>query len=114
MNLGFLSRRPKFLRFAFIILFVLSCSSFDFCGEEFNKAAWQFNKAVWEGDLATVENLLKDNHDLIASKTADGWMPLHIAAQYGYKEIVELLLYEKGRFKCKGQRRQDAIALGSH
>jgi ankyrin repeat protein/beta-lactamase regulating signal transducer with metallopeptidase domain len=51
--------------------------------------------AVRDGDLPKVKALLKDNPELVFNKDGDGWMPLHLAAQKGNKDVAELLLANK-------------------
>ena len=44
------------------------------------------------GDMAKINVLLKEHPDLISSKDDYGRTPLHWAAQYGHKDVAELLL----------------------
>jgi hypothetical protein len=53
---------------------------------------WALHEAVVHGCLEDVRTVLKDNPDLVFSKDAYGWTPLHWAAEGGQKEVVELLL----------------------
>jgi hypothetical protein len=48
--------------------------------------------AAKSGDLEKVKTLLKDNPELVSHIDEDGEMPLHLAAQNGHKDMVELLL----------------------
>ena len=48
--------------------------------------------AARDGELAKVQALLKDNPDLVFSKDAFGWTPLHYAVVSGQKDVAELLL----------------------
>jgi len=47
--------------------------------------------AAFRGDLAGVQAQLDAGAD-VNTKDADGWTPLHYSANYGYKEIVQLLI----------------------
>jgi ankyrin repeat protein len=60
-----------------------------------------FQLAVSKPDLDQVKMLLKDNPNLISSKDNQGWTPLHTAAAYGHKEIVELLLASNAEVNAK-------------
>ena len=51
--------------------------------------------AVKAEDRVKVEVLLKDNPELVSSKAEGWWIPLHVAAEYGKKDIAELLLANK-------------------
>ena len=51
--------------------------------------------AVKVGDRVKVEALLKNNTELVSSKAEGWWIPLHVAAEYGKKDIAELLLANK-------------------
>ena len=45
---------------------------------------------AWKGDLAGVQRELNKGADVNA-KADDGMTPLHLAANFGYREIVDLL-----------------------
>ena len=47
--------------------------------------------AAFGGDLAGVQAQLDAGAD-VNTKDGDGWTPLHYSANYGYKEIVQLLI----------------------
>ncbi len=47
--------------------------------------------AAFGGDLAGVQAQLDAGAD-VNTKDGDGWAPLHYSANYGYKEIVQLLI----------------------
>lgn len=91
------------LLFSFVILvtqFILVCSSLVFCDPIFY--------AVQNGDLEMVKTLLNDNPDLVSSKDNDninysikGYTPLHLAAERGYNDIVELLLSKGANVNAK-------------
>ena len=85
------NRLPTF-RLVAVILVVLAWSKLAFCGEIHNAAR--------AGDLAKVKALLKDNPDLVSSKTDKssylfGGTPLDYAAMGGHKDMVEFLLTNK-------------------
>lgn len=54
----------------------------------------KLHKAAWKGDLHRVQRILKKeaSKDLVNSLDNHGNSPLHIAAHFNYKEIVEVLL----------------------
>jgi ankyrin repeat protein len=45
-----------------------------------------------QGDTARIEELLTANRELISTLSSDGWTPLHLAAFFGKKDAVRLLL----------------------
>lgn len=45
-----------------------------------------------QGETARIEELLAGNRSLISSLSTDGWTPLHLAAFFGKKDAVRLLL----------------------
>lgn len=49
----------------------------------------------------------------INKKNADGDLPLHLAAQHGYVEIVEILLNKSQKINSKNGKRQTALHLAS-
>jgi len=71
-------------RISIVMLIALACSIPAFCGE--------IHDAAKAGDLAKVKALLKENPELISSKSTEGFAPLHWAAGKGHKDRVELLL----------------------
>jgi tetratricopeptide (TPR) repeat protein len=83
---SFLNRHSLFPLFipAAMTLIALAWSRPVFCGE--------IHDAVKAGDLAKVKALIKDNPKLVSSRDDFSKTPLHIAAQEGHKDVVELLL----------------------
>src|ERR1035437_7312102 len=71
-------------RRAAVLLVALAWSSLAFGGE--------IHDAAKAGDLEKVAVLLKNNPDLVFSKDTNGATPLHLAALFGHKYVVELLL----------------------
>ena len=59
-------------------------------------------QAVKEKDLETIELLIKKGVD-VNSKDKSGYTPLHWAAEYGHKKIVELLTGSKVVNNCYGE-----------
>jgi ankyrin repeat protein len=57
--------------------------------------------AARDGDLEKVRTLLKNDPNLVFSKNSDGWTPLHFAAAFGHKDMVELLLANKADVSAK-------------
>jgi uncharacterized protein len=45
-----------------------------------------------QGETSRIEELLAANRSLISSLSTDGWTPLHLAAFFGKKDAVRLLL----------------------
>jgi ankyrin repeat protein len=82
--------------------------------------------AARAGNLPEVKALLEDRPDLVFSKELVGGTALHCAAQYGHKDVAELLLANRadvdaredefaaglrGRCQCQKQDQRDAFAL---
>jgi TonB family protein len=80
-------------RISIVMLIALACSIPAFCGE--------IHDAAKAGDLAKVKALLKENPELISSKSTEGFAPLHWAAGKGHKDRVELLLASKADVSVK-------------
>ena len=72
----------------------------------------EIHDAAKTGDLAKVQALLKDNHDLVFSKDNNGGTPLHWAALNGHKDVAELLLANRADVNAKDNVRRDAFAQG--
>jgi 7,8-dihydropterin-6-yl-methyl-4-(beta-D-ribofuranosyl)aminobenzene 5'-phosphate synthase len=68
-----------------IALFVMSLWALPLLAQDILKAAQQ-------GDIDTVKKLLNKNPDLLKTKDENGITPMHVAANGGHKEIIELLL----------------------
>jgi len=85
--------RSPIFRLAAVMLVVLGRSSLAYCDE--------IHKAVQRGDLEQVAALLKDNPDLVFSKTSTGQTPLHEAAATGNTDMAKLLLANKARVDTK-------------
>lgn len=68
---------------------------------EFAKLIYSFpneftiHESIGMKDLERVKNILASNNKVVNSYSQDGWTPLHLAAFWGNKEIV-LLLIENG------------------
>ncbi len=60
--------------------------------------------AFLTGDLEKVKSLLKDNPDLVSSKTAIGATPLSLTVWRGHKDVAELLLANKADVNAKDDR----------
>jgi ankyrin repeat protein len=65
--------------------------------------------AAGNGDLEKVKTLLKNNSSLVFSRDKEGLVPLHWAALFGSKEVVELLLANKADVNAKDN--EGAVAL---
>ncbi len=76
-----------------VVLLTLVWSSLAFGGE--------IHDAAENGDLTKVEALLKDNPALVSSKNNYGATPLHMAAQNGHRDVVELLLAKGAEVNAK-------------
>src|SRR4029434_2120946 len=55
-------------------------------------ATLTLHEACAAGEFERVERLLVAEPDTVNTFSPDGWTPLHLAAFFGYPEIVELLL----------------------
>lgn len=53
---------------------------------------YSFCNEAAQGNLAAVKKLVTSNPDLISSKQDDDNTPLHLAAENGHKDVVEVLL----------------------
>ena len=76
-----------------VTLIALAWSSLAFCGE--------IHDAAKAGDLEKVKALLKANPDLVSSKDNHLDTPLFLAAQYGRKDVAEILLDYKANVNAK-------------
>ena len=51
---------------------------------------------IWEaidgGEIEVLKAVIADGSNVNAQKTSNGWTPLHYAARWGHKEVVELLI----------------------
>jgi ankyrin repeat protein len=97
------------LRCAAVMLVTLAWSSLAFCGE--------IHDAAQSGDLEKVKTLLKDNSDLVSSKDTNGLTPLHVAADWGHKDVAELLLAKGADVNAKvkdGETPLDMAAFDGH
>jgi ankyrin repeat protein len=74
----------RIFRLTAMLLIMLACSSLAFCGE--------IHYAAFDGNLQRIKDLLKDNPKLVSTKDIVGRTPLHLAAQWGHKDVAELLL----------------------
>jgi hypothetical protein len=82
-------------RLAIVTLIALVCNIPSFCGE--------IHYTAEVGDLTKVKALLKDNPELVSSKGDVGETPLHVAAKYCGKDMVELLLANKADVNAKSE-----------
>jgi ankyrin repeat protein len=78
---------------ALVLLITLVWSITASCGE--------IHDAAKAGDLEKVKALLKENPEMAFIKGDFGMTPLHLAASKGYKDVVELLLANKGEINAK-------------
>jgi ankyrin repeat protein len=90
-------------RFTAMSVIMLACIIPAFCGE--------IHDAVKVGDLAKVKALLKDNPELVSSRNDHflNMTPLHEAAFWGYKDIVEVLLTNKAGVDAKDMYTQTPL-----
>jgi ankyrin repeat protein len=65
--------------------------------------------AIREGDLEKVKALLKGNSHLVFSKDDLGVTPLHTAAFWGHKDVVELLLANKAEVNATDKHGQTPL-----
>jgi uncharacterized protein len=49
-------------------------------------------QAAAAGDIEAVRGLLEADPVLVHSHSRDGWTPLHLAAQFGHRQVAEALL----------------------
>jgi ankyrin repeat protein len=93
-------------RFVAVSLIALATSIAAFCGE--------IHDAARDGDLATVKALLKNRPELVSSKNNNSLnMPLHVAAQNGYKDMVELLLAYEADVNAKNRSGFEPLHLAT-
>ena len=89
------------------MLAVLVWSSLAFCGE--------IHDAAKNGDLEKVKALLKANPDLVFSKDDKfGGTPLHLAAYWNHKDVLELLLTNKADVNVRDNNGNTPLALAAN
>ena len=76
-----------------VALAVLTWTGLAFCGE--------IHDAAGDGDLEKVKVLLKDHPNLVSSRDTNGTTPLYGAAQWGHRDVVQLLLASKAEVDAK-------------
>jgi ankyrin repeat protein len=85
------------------LLVALTCGSPAFCGP--------IHDAAKTGDLAKIQELLKDNPELVSSKDENGATALHWAATTGHRDVVELLLANKADVDARTYSRKHVDVL---
>jgi ankyrin repeat protein len=63
----------------------------------------EIHDAVYKGDVARVKALIAKNPSLIGARNELGLTPLHIAAGYGYREIVEVLVSQGAEVNARNK-----------
>jgi ankyrin repeat protein len=66
-----------------------------------DRLVYKIHDAAMQGDLAKVKALLKEDPDLVAGEYNNGMTPLHRAAEFNHKDVVELLLASKADVNAK-------------
>ncbi len=69
--------------------------------EEFRNHKQEIHQAAKEGKFDAVKKMLKEDPDLVNAVDSDGLTPLHLAAEHGHRQIVELLLQEGADINAK-------------
>jgi ankyrin repeat protein len=82
-----------------LLVLVWSCLACS-CSRN-NVRTTEIDDAAKRGDLEKVKALLVGNTDLVFSKDKDDRTPLHFAAAFGKKDVVELLLANKADVNAK-------------
>lgn len=72
---------------------------------------WKAHAAVHQGDLIALKTYLNKKPTLIDSQDADGNTPLHFAAAYGNKQMIQLLLALNANQKLKNKEELSAADL---
>ena len=75
-----------------------------------------FSKAVAAGDRGTVDEMLKDlsateKQELMSHRDRSNASPLHIAAEKGYNDILNLLLRNGAEITQKGPNQKTALEI---
>jgi ankyrin repeat protein len=88
-----IARRAAVILVALALGSLVSCST-RIAGED-SAANAHILDAAKAGDLEQVKALLGVNPDLVFCRDVGGQTPLHMAAAYGHKDVVEVLLATK-------------------
>ncbi len=81
------------------------------CASSVNKYGSKINDAVASGNFSKSKALLKANPDLVFSKDQYGYTPLHWAALYGNRDVVELLLAKGAKVNATDNDRMTPLHL---
>ena len=61
----------------------------------------EIHEAVKKGDINKVKSILAENPDQVNAKANGGWTPLHLAAERGNKDVIELLIAKGAQVNAK-------------
>src|SRR5205085_10438556 len=63
------------------------------------------------GDASLVERLAAENPGAVATRSPDGWPPLHLAAHFAHGDAVEALLAAKADVRARAENSHGNTAL---
>jgi len=107
------TRMSKILKNALAVFIALGTFSFAAFAEKYKG---QLHEALVNPDVppGQITQMLEDNPDWISRYVEDGWLPIHIAAQYARPEILQILLDHGADINSIGPERHTPLYYALH
>ena len=74
-------------------------------------AALTLYEAAAVGDAALVRRLCAENPEAVATRSPDGWPPLHLAAHFGHGDAVDALVAARADVNARSTNNEGNTAL---